>query len=446
MAPKRIALYGNFGSGNIGNECTLQAVTEQLRLRWPDARLTCLCTIPEDVRSRHGMKAVRAAVTDSGWSWADLDRDPLAPAPARAQPPRWLRIVSKVLRLAFRRIPLELAHWIRGFALLARCDLLIVPGTQVVSDYLCGPGSWPYDIYKWSTLARLCRVKLIFLSVGVGPIGHPLSRRLIARSLAGASYRSYRDRESQSTAERIGLPARTDPLFPDLAFGLSAQSLPAPTPHSGARRVIGVGVKNLPGVSDAAAADAYARYLDTTADFIAHLQQRGYAVRLLIGDLQYDIKPRSELLQAMRRKGVATEAPHLLVDDPRSVDDLLRQLEETDVVVSPRLHNLILALLLGRPVIALSDHSKLDRLLAELELSDYRVALEPLRLETLLERFESVERYAGGLRTHIRGRVERYRLALEEQYERVFAAGAAPDAAAARNLPPATSARNTAAP
>lgn len=427
MAPKRIALYGNFGSGNLGNECTLQAVAEQLRQRWPDARLTCLCTIPEDVESRHRMKAVRAALTDSGWSWADLDRDPLAaPQPPPARPSRLLRMVSKVLRLAFRRVPLELAHWMRGAALLSHCDMLIVPGTQVVSDYLCGPGSWPYDIFKWSTLARLCGVKVLFLSVGVGPIRHPLSRWLIARSLAGASYRSYRDRESQSTAERIGLPARRDPLYPDLVFGLSARPLPAPATRSDAtRRIIGVGVKNLPGDSDGDGAAAYARFLDVTADFIGRLQQRGHAVRLLIGDLQYDIQPRSDLLEAMRRKGIATEPPHLLVDDPRSVDDLLRQLEQTDAVVSPRLHNLILALLLGRPVIALSDHSKLDSLLEELELGDYRIALGPMRLETLLERFDSLERDRERLTLHIRSRIERYRLALEDQYARVFPVGVA---------------------
>lgn len=446
MAPKRIALYGNFGSGNLGNECTLQAVAEQLRRRWPDAPLTCLCTIPEDVATRHRMPAVRAALVDSGWSWADLDRDPLAQPPPRRQPPRPLRLIAKGLRLLFRRLPLELAHWIKGAALLSRCDMLIVPGTQVVSDYLCGPGSWPYDIFKWSMLARLCGVKVLFLSVGVGPIRHPLSRWLIARSLAAATYRSYRDRESQSTAARIGLPARRDPLYPDLVFGLSAQSLPAPQPRSNARRIIGVGVKNLPGASDSDGAQAYARFLDTTADFIGRLQQRGYGVRLLIGDLQYDIEPRRDLLEAMRRKGIPTAAPYLLVEDPLSVADLLRQLEETDIVVSPRLHNLILALLLGRPVIALSDHSKLDSLLGELELGDYRVALETLRLETLLERFESVERDIERLTLHIRGRVERYRLALEDQYARVFPADAAGHAPAPLEAAAAADAHHTAAP
>ena len=52
--------------------------------------------------------------------------------------------------------------------------MLVVAGTGIVCDYLTGPAGYPYDIFKLSTLAALCRVKLAFLSVGVGPIHHPL--------------------------------------------------------------------------------------------------------------------------------------------------------------------------------------------------------------------------------------------------------------------------------
>jgi hypothetical protein len=30
VKPARISFYGNFGAGNLGNECTLQAVIEQI--------------------------------------------------------------------------------------------------------------------------------------------------------------------------------------------------------------------------------------------------------------------------------------------------------------------------------------------------------------------------------------------------------------------------------
>src|SRR5215467_11284286 len=55
MKPPRISFYGNFGTGNLGNECTLQAVVERVLRRWPDAQLLCFCSIPQDVRTRHNI-------------------------------------------------------------------------------------------------------------------------------------------------------------------------------------------------------------------------------------------------------------------------------------------------------------------------------------------------------------------------------------------------------
>ncbi len=100
----------------------------------------------------------------------------------------------------------------------SRTDMLIVAGTGIVADYLCGPLGWPYDIFKLSTLAALCRVKLVFLSVGVGPIRHPLSRWFLTRSLALAHHRSYRDEASKQYLEKIGFNTDRDFVYPDAAF------------------------------------------------------------------------------------------------------------------------------------------------------------------------------------------------------------------------------------
>ena len=112
--------------------------------------------------------------------------------------------LARLFRIAFRRIPLELVHWINCLREVRRADMLVVAGTGIVCDYLTGPTGYPYQIFKLSTLAALCRVKLAFLSVGVGPIHHPLSRWLIKRSLAFAYHRSYRDETSKQYVEDIG--------------------------------------------------------------------------------------------------------------------------------------------------------------------------------------------------------------------------------------------------
>ena len=148
MKPIRISFYGNFGAGNLGNECTLQAVIEQIRMRWPDAQLLCFCTNPQDVRRRHNIAAFPSEALDK--------------AVATRSTPEGLRSgLARIFRIAFHRIPLELVHWIKSLHAVSRTDILIVAGTGIVADYMCGPLGWPYDIFKLSTLAALCRVKLV---------------------------------------------------------------------------------------------------------------------------------------------------------------------------------------------------------------------------------------------------------------------------------------------
>jgi polysaccharide pyruvyl transferase WcaK-like protein len=435
MKPGRVIFYGNFGSGNLGNECTLQAAIEQTLRRWPDARLECFCTIPEDVRTRHGIIAYRSIVNPGEWSWDALDRQagvtttapgpsaaspaavPAAPAaPVSAATPRRRSLAARALRLLFRRLPLEIAHWVRCLRVIRGSELVVVPGTQIVSDYLCGPMSWPYDIFKFSTLAALCRVRLVFLSIGVGPIRHPLSRWFIKRSLRLARYRSYRDQASKQYLENIGFSTAGDPVLPDLVFGLGERLFAAAQRPPQARPIIGLGLKDYFGTSDRAGAEAYRRYLDAMASFVLWLCAQGYGVRLLIGDVQYDTQVRQDLLELLRARAPAAEPLSVVAEAALSVEELLRQLAETDAVVSPRFHNLILAMMLDKPVIALSDHAKLDSLLQGLGLARYLVPLDDLPAEVLIERFGELQRELGRLKPYISEEVGKYRAALDRQY------------------------------
>ncbi len=420
MPPKRIAFYGNFGSGNLGNECTLQVVLEHVRRCWPDTQLSCICAVPDDVRSRHNIAATRAALCACEWTPARVnDTTPVRPPhpPSARGAPQFVR---KALHVTFARLPRELAHWTNSFMILRHADMLVIPGTQIVSDYLCGPMGWPYDIFRWSMLAALCRVKLVYLSIGVGPLHHPVSRWFVRNSLKTARYCSYRDEHSRRYAESLGVRADPNAVYPDLAFGLSHGHLAVSHRPAGPTRVVGLGLKDYRGPAHETTAGAYMAYLHKMADFVSWLHGRQYGVRLLIGDLQYDLQPRRDFLQILAQRGIATEPPLLAADDPRTVDELMLQIRATDVVVSPRMHNLILAVLIERPVIALSDHTKLDSLLTGLDLTHYRVPLDELSVDALVERFVHLEHNAERLKRRLRVETDRRRCALQEQYARVF--------------------------
>jgi polysaccharide pyruvyl transferase WcaK-like protein len=397
MRPRRISFYGNFGAGNLGNEATLQTIIDQILRRWPDGQLLCFCTNPQDVRTRHNITAFASgAVTQS--------------AVARSGSTSHRGNVTRFFRIIFQRIPLELVHWVKCLHALSRADMLIVAGTGIVCDQT-GPLGWPYEIFKLSTLAALCRVKLAFLSVGAGPINHPLSRWFVRRSLKLAHHRSYRDEASKRYLKEIGFNTDRDVVYPDVVFGLSNDTLVSGI-ADGQRRIIGLGIKDYASTKP----EAFREYLDTMAGFVSWLQRHGYSVRLLLGDIQYDTSVIEEFVGVLKSRNIPADAPLLISEPALTVEELLRQVGGTEAVVSARYHNLVVALIQNKPVIALSDHAKLDSLVTDFGLAQYLLPLRNLSSDVLIDRFKQLENDAERVKPHLKAELERYRQALDALY------------------------------
>jgi polysaccharide pyruvyl transferase WcaK-like protein len=77
--------------------------------------------------------------------------------------------------------------------------------------------------------------------------------------------------------------------------------------------------------------------------------------------------------------------------------------------------------MLGKPVVAISYHEKVDALMAGLGLADFCQDIENIDLDKLVEQFTTLEQCAGILKPQIAQKAEAYRGALEEQYDRIFA-------------------------
>jgi polysaccharide pyruvyl transferase WcaK-like protein len=102
------------------------------------------------------------------------------------------------------------------------------------------------------------------------------------------------------------------------------------------------------------------------------------------------------------------------------VEQLWQQLAETDVVVATRFHNVLLALMLGKPVLALAYHEKVTSLMASVGLARHCHPVSPLDPETLLGRFEAVEAEAPAIERSLVAKAAQNRMSLEEQYGRIF--------------------------
>jgi polysaccharide pyruvyl transferase WcaK-like protein len=295
-------------------------------------------------------------------------------------------------------------------------------GTGMLGDFGISPLGLHYEILKWSIVAKLRRCQLLFVSVGAGPIKHPLSRWIVKAALSLADYRSYRDQFSYDYLEFIGFDASRDHVYPDLAFSLLRSDASAAPPgcREGARRVIGLGLMEYYGQhrSPEDGERTYQRYVERVARFASWLLEQGHSVRLLVGDLAYDRRVKGDLLRLLEEAGPFDRAR--VIDEPlTSPEDLIDQLAKTDLVVATRFHNVLLALMLGRPVIALSYHEKLRSLMAEVGAAEYSVEAEELDVARLIERFERLSEDKT-FTASMNVKADQYRDALDEQYARMF--------------------------
>lgn len=411
MNPKKIAFYGLFGQQNWGNECTLQAIIYNVRRYLPDAELGCFCTDPHDTLKRHGIPTFPIANRFArGYS-----KESRAPA----------NRLFRLLRAVFIGIPREIASWAQAFRSLRGFDLFIVPGTGLLTDYTSNPLGIPYRILKWSILARLRRCKLLFVSVGAGPMYHPLTKWILRAALSLAQYRSYRDSYSKRFLQGIGFKADNDPLYPDLAFSLPKAMFPESGSRGPHKTVVGVGVKDyygklgLPQLPGGEA--KYRKFIDDLGTFVAWLLNHQYSVRLLIGDTLYDNKVKQELIESMRARGLQTSDWDVVNNDfISSVENVLSELASTDIVVSARYHNILLGLMLDKPVVSLSYHDKFASLMAGVGLAAYCHDLDELDVDRLTEQIVQLEKQAGYFKPRIERKAEEYRAALDEQYARIF--------------------------
>jgi polysaccharide pyruvyl transferase WcaK-like protein len=390
-----IAFFGHFASTNLGNEATLQAILHQLRCFRPHAEFICISTDPDAAAATHQINAIPIS-------------EPLSQ--------RWSsgNTLIRLMREVCIRMPGEAYRWAKAFARLRRVDMLIVPGTGLLTD-AWGLGSFgPYNMFKWAVIAKGCGCKLLFVSVGAGPIDSVLGRWFVKSALSLADYRSYRDRSTQQYLTNIGFHANDDHVYPDLAFSLP--EMPKQDPKAGSRSVVGVGLMRDTGRYAGSEPEAHPRYLKTMMQLVRWLLAQGYDVRLLVGDIVDDMSTVEEFRSLMKQELSPREQQHVIEEPVCSVEDLLLQIANTEFVVATRFHNVLLSLLSNKPVVSISFHHKCESLMDAMGLSTYCLSINNLTIDILVYKFRELTRNAPTLKPLIKARVQEFREALNEQY------------------------------
>lgn len=389
MKARRVLFLGLFGSGNQGNDASLAAGLAFVRRIDPALPIACICPAPGKIAERFGVTGVRFG----------------AGSP-RTFIGRWLN------RLLFDA-PRRIVGFARAFFVIRRDDVLMMPGTGVLDDFGTGPLGVPLALFAWCLAARLKGARVAFVSVGAGPARHPVSRRLLLWAARLAHHRSFRDVGSRNFAGRGGVDVSHDAIFPDIAFAL-------PRPAARARKrvgtVIGLGVMGYYGwgVADAGAREKHDAYLAKLADFAGRLLDRGWAVRLFKGD-DGDEDSIAELTARVleaRPRGAACDLHY--VDAP-DLPRLMARMTEVDLVVASRFHNLVAALMAGRPAVSIGYAAKNCTLLAEFGLSDFCQDIDAIDVGRLVEMVDALLAETGARRPLIEARAAAFAEALRRQ-------------------------------
>lgn len=367
--PVRVGVFGLLGSGNLGNDGSLEAVLGYLRTAHPEAVVDALCGGPEVVAARYGIPATRLH-----WYRGEY------------------RTASRAGAIAGKGLG-KLLDAVRTAAWVRRHDVVIVPGMGVLEATLpLRPWGFPYSLFLLCASGRLLGTRVALVGVGAAAIGNRPTRALVRWSARLAAYRSYRDAPSRDAMRAMGVDTARDVVYPDLAFALPTPSASAPPGPPGPPGPVGVGVMAFHGGNDdrARAEEIHRRYLDGTVRFVRALVEDGRPVRLLTGD-GVDVPVVAAILDAV-------DDPLVTAAETSSLADLMKEMAAVDTVVAVRYHNLICALKVGTPTLALSYAAKSDALMAEMGLGAYCHPAREVDADRLLEQFRALEQRSAELR------------------------------------------------
>ena len=371
----RIGLFGLLGSGNIGNDASMEAVLDYLQERHPLAEIDVMCSGPERVTAEYGLDAVQMF-------WFDQHQDRLSHRPWNL-----LRVPSRILDL-FR-----VSRWVH------RHEVVIVPGAGVLEASLpLRPWNTPYGLFLLTVSGRLFSTKVALVCVGAAPINQRATRTLSNLAARLAAYRSYRDGGSREAMRNRGLESR-DSVFPDLTFSL-------PTPgkdrlHGGDWSTIGVGIMAYAGSNDDRhrAPDIYRAYVEGIKGIVCRLVDDARKVRLFIGDIDgSDDATAREILAAVRALRPDLDETWVIAERVTTLREIMESMEPLGAIIASRFHNLIAALKLAKPTIAIGYSDKHRDLMADAGLAEFSHSIESFDPGVVVEQLHEMERHAETLR------------------------------------------------
>lgn len=285
----------------------------------------------------------------------------------------------------------RISWWVR------RHDAVIIPGMGVLETSLpIRAWGFPYAMFLLSISGRVFGTKVAFVSVGAGVIQQRWIRWFYTRSAQLAAYRSYRNIPSRTAMQQQGVDTAADRVYPDVAF-----ALPTPGQDLGDPSVVCVGVMGYYGSNDdrREADEIHSRYVEQMKTFVRWLVDDGRQVRLLIGDTHAsDDHIVQEIIADLRQYRPDLDPSQIVAAQVATFDDVLAAIQPASSVVAIRFHNVLGALKLRKPTIAIGYSAKHTALMADMGLAEFCLSVHTLDAQLLIGQFKELESRSAELR------------------------------------------------
>jgi polysaccharide pyruvyl transferase WcaK-like protein len=386
----RVGLFGLIGSGNSGNDASMETVLAYLRTAHPEVVVDAMCGGPELVRARYGIDGVPIF-----WYQKIGQRKTVVPTVL-------LKVLGKGVD-TFRT-----ARWVR------RHDAVIVPGAGALETTL-PQRAWgfPYALFVLSLSGKVFGTKVALVSAGADEIGKRVTRWLSNSTARLAYYRSYRDSFSRDRMRQRGIDTSADRVYPDLAFGV-----PTPPYTPGDPQLVGVGVMAYHGGNDdrKQADQIHSTYTEGLTRFTRWLIDSGHRVRLFSGDAKFDGDIAEQVIADVRSHLPDLDEAWITVAPASTYSELMRAMAPCGTVVATRYHNVICALKLCKPTLSMGYSGKFVALMESMGLADFTQPADSPDMDRLIGLFKEIENRQGELGQQLAARNAANRQSLDDQF------------------------------
>jgi polysaccharide pyruvyl transferase WcaK-like protein len=134
-------------------------------------------------------------------------------------------------------------------------------------------------------------------------------------------------------------------------------------------------------------------YTATMKDFVLWLVDQGRQVRLFTTDV-HDEPVMQGIVSEVRALRPEADPAQLVAEPVSSLDKLMRKIALVDTVVASRFHNVLSALKMGKPTLAVGYSKKFDALMTSMGVPEFCQSARSVELGRLIEQFTDLERRA----------------------------------------------------